>query len=123
MTDLTPALTAEEWERRWCVRVDTTVSINKYGLVVINDGSNESSGRAEIGADAGYAAIALLNHVLPDGDPRKLTWADVEAAREMGDADMDAADSMDTSPRHAPVLWRLAAKIAALLPSPGDPCT
>jgi hypothetical protein len=114
MTDLTPALTRYETDdlsdagyvsRSITALVTEVMPSGKHAVAIPS-------------ADNFHRVAALALSALPVGDPRKLTWEDVEAARAMGDADMDAADSMDTSPRHAPILWRLAAKIAALLPPP-----
>ena len=55
------------------------------------------------------AAMALVNHYLPDGHPLKITREDVEALHE--------AAGPDFGPRiDIGVLRNLAAKLAALLP-------
>lgn len=60
--------------------------------------------------DDRHRAVALANHALPDGDPRKITRADVDALRD------DLSDHPDDRARQEAVLRRIADKIAALLP-------
>jgi hypothetical protein len=103
-TGLTPALTKEEWER---------VAAGSY------QGHSLSEGQLGVPRGAewiNHEAMALANYNLPDDDPRKITMADVEAARGGADAacaefpcdpDLIALESK---------LNTLAAKLAALLP-------
>lgn len=109
-----PALTPEEWAHRsgdigprvtrghaevYVVRADGVV--NQSDLVSI-----AHRGVCAVGTSEVAALMALANAALPDGDPRKLTRADV---RLVEDVFGEAWDDI-------PAYRALAAKLASLLP-------
>jgi hypothetical protein len=66
--EVEPALSREEWERVEAEAEESGGTISDVaGCLAL--------------AGFGHKAIALLNHALPDGDPRKLTWWDAENLR------------------------------------------
>ena len=74
---IAPALEPEEWKHRRCGAVSID-HVDGETHVVITDSDGELvsvSGPAEV-----FALMALANDALPDGDPRKLTVADVRMA-------------------------------------------
>jgi hypothetical protein len=63
------------------------------------------------------ALFAVLNHRLPDSDPRKLTWADVDACRDIGDTHFwNDSESVEVRREVGTRLATLAAKLTSLLP-------
>lgn len=96
MTDkIPPALTPEEWQR-----------IRKDGIEEAIWNLGRSSGFFEIlglNSEDRPAAISVLNDILPDSDPRKITREKVQAMRECIEQarayEVDIADSMDSPPR------------------------
>jgi hypothetical protein len=115
-TEITSALSAEEWaarrtERLW-TRQDGVVAVtspNPPGVF-----SSEPRHIAiSIDLAGRHQAIALLNDSLPDTDPRKITRADVEAL-----TDLPIGDDLGGNDYAAAlaVIHTVAAKLAALLP-------
>ena len=117
-----PALTAEEWAARknsWPAAFTTDLS----GIPE----NQRDSYQGEVPmrpfeADDHFRAVAENNAALPDDDPRKITWADVEAieraadsiANEYGLPTNDADFPHQASERNNAL--RVAAKLAAILP-------
>lgn len=73
-TDITPALSAEEWAATPAFADDSgvTVEVTRDGLVVIGDDGNG------VILDAAKT-LALANHALPVGHPLKITRAKLDA--------------------------------------------
>jgi hypothetical protein len=79
---------------------------------------------ASISPIATYAAftagvMALANAALPEGDPRKITWADVGALRFVASDSENLGWRDDPNPELGQTIFRarrLADKLAALLP-------
>jgi hypothetical protein len=131
MTDETipPALSADEWAAREVVRQTQAaefsfVQFDPDGWLAI--GARRLERQEPDGLRVGGqstivpALMALANDALPDGDPRKLTRADVEALDiavqyDEGLCFEHGSIGHDDAMRHAR-LHALAAKIAALLP-------
>jgi hypothetical protein len=112
---ITPALTPEEWAE----------ALERGGLS--KDGTYYLPERAPNGLTVGITSeigtffhqqeiptlIALANHALPDTDPRKLTREDLHAV-------MDASNGQESEFNEGDDrLYRLEAKLAALLPPDG----
>lgn len=101
-TNLTPALSAEAWrdilDRRVSPYVDIGVRSEPVGTEV----------STRVLAGGRHGAMAVANYLLPDTDPRKITW---EVVTQLNDA---ARISGDTP--FGVFLRNLAAKLAALLP-------
>jgi len=109
MTDeIRPALSAEEWKGPTADVLDGYVDLDT-GTVDVRLGGAGSQSRSQ--HDDAWALVALLNDSLPDDDPRKLTWEDVERVNLAGG--MVARAGAETV---ADNLFTLAAKIASQLP-------
>ena len=120
-----PALTPEEWEY---VKGDPVYR----ALRMIEGGDDLSRARMTpdvVTGDAkiAHAVAALGNAALPDGDPRKITRADLAAVDDLRLAADQLATDYDSTPEHRAeserlrlAAERLRAKLAALLP-PEDP--
>lgn len=101
--EIEPALTAEEW-----ARIERDVPIMRISTV---------DDVCSLDLDDKVAAIAIANHTLPDGDPRKITRDDVDflewVAEQMRKAPIGSPDD-DAK------LDRFADRLRALLP-PEEP--
>jgi hypothetical protein len=105
-----PALSAEEWqEKRVEIGDVATIDFGMVDHLVIEvhdwpDGSSLSASTKD--PDFIVAAVAAANAALPDDDPRKITYRDVDLLRE-------TANSLVSG---GPNLWALANKLESLLP-------
>lgn len=106
--EIAPALEPEEWaERRSGVVSLDAVFNSEYVVIQDADGDRVTvSGPNEI-----FALIALANDALPDGDPRKITHADVAELEK-------ASGQIEYDPLHFDTvrIGRLAQALAAMLP-------
>lgn len=116
-----PALSAEEWHDGyvdWAEARGARLSTDGYCHIALYDDGDEIA----LAARELPALIALANHALPDGDPRKITRADVEvleeASRYLG-ARAYADDAGTYERTGAMSLRTLSAKLRALLPREG----
>jgi hypothetical protein len=100
MTDIKPALTAEEWaERRTSGCVQATPDV------------------AGPPADHWHRILAITNDILPDDDPRKIVRADVAICeRVLWEWAAHYATSRDDIDAQYAALHSLIAKLNALLP-------
>src|SRR5690606_31579793 len=103
--EIRPALSAEEWEGSTADVLDGYVDLDT-GTVDVRLGGAGSQSRSQ--HDDAWALVALLNAALPDDDPRKLTWAMVDAIRSAAWG-AESQDEEDTA-------LAAANAIAALLP-------
>jgi hypothetical protein len=96
-TSMKPALTAEEWaSKRFPLHIRVEEAVD------------------EACARDGYALMALCNAALPDDDPRKFTWADVDNLRIIIGALKETGHDVDDG-NVVPAWESLADRIAALL--------
>jgi hypothetical protein len=110
MTDLTPALTDEEWKKgHYLAPGDADFSLRGNTLQVSGDSWDTDSVHNR--PDDLAALIALANHALPEGDPRRIEKADIDAVF------FDLAALVDRGGSPDQRSYRLLFKLAALLPS------
>lgn len=116
--EVRPALTAAEWRGNTLVRADArrpgwAVAVERDAggreLFVRYAADRHGTDAIPLPPDALPAVIALANAALPDGDPRKITRADVDVLRT---AYLDTLGVSDDEPSLKPLI----AKLAALLP-------
>lgn len=131
--DITPALSAGEWER---LRAYTGSSYSMFtsdwqltAYLAMSRHEADSAGLPSPESRTPHVLLALANAALPDGDPRKITREDVRRIYEA------IADAKDQQYRHinfaandtnremwdmwetkARLLAEVTAKLAALLP-------
>jgi hypothetical protein len=112
-TDIPPALTAEQWRDEQYIRspwfsVSIHISGDDERGIVTEDGGDSTG--AYLPSDL-HATLALANHALPDGDPRKITRAMVEEIESCVRFAASIVVHGDASPARAAV-----AALRALLP-------
>lgn len=103
--NLTPALTPGNWE-----------GLTMHPFFIRRGKLHMWTGDGVLLLEQLDGIIALANHALPDTDPRKLGWSDVEMLEDLAedvDGEWGIGDMKD--PKVLPIL-ALAAKLAALLP-------
>lgn len=108
-----PALTPEEWKREEIV-IGNEITADIYSdrqqhfprQLSIHVPIYGSSNRAGYPVSRLTQLMALANAALPDGDPRKITYRDIDLLRE-------TANSLESG---GPNLWALANKLESLLP-------
>jgi hypothetical protein len=132
MAEIPNALTAEEWED---FDVNCAIERGDHGFWLWstrdNVGIRQGLRTVDIYPEQAPGIIAALNALLPDDDPRKITWADVKQisnlAQEIHGADLDTirdlgeywnkdSDVERHRDRMADRLDAIAAKLAAMLP-------
>lgn len=125
-----PALTFEEWEAQTRqspslgeseqIFVDRRDGVAYFGVRAHDTWRGQPYTGAVLASPRTMrAAIALANHALPDDDPRKITWAMVDAIREVV-KNADFADRVGDNAAiitNADVLERIADALASYLPS------
>lgn len=100
--EIPSALSADEW-----------ATVQRTGWYPGHSVAGDLLGVPSNALDIAHAGMALANERFPDGDPRKITAADVDALREaVADPEMWSGSDLD------PALRALAAKLAALLRPP-----
>lgn len=126
MTDLTPALTAEQWQVRLKNFDQPVPTVEHFsdsedilfrafpGQLAMRD--SEAEWHYRFDGDKLPMLIALANAALPDGHPGKITRADAEAAHAI------ATNSGSWTDENRDIVERLAAKLFAVLPLPDAPC-
>lgn len=76
--EIRPALSAEEWAGRHAKRALRVFLDARGGITVAGD----SGGAGTHDPATLHAIIAIANASLPDDDPRKLAWEDVDMLRQ-----------------------------------------
>lgn len=75
---ITPALTAEEW------RITSAAVARDFAITALKNEFKDEYGECMLAEPLSLpAVIALANTALPDADPRKITWAMVDALRNL----------------------------------------